>query len=843
MSAMVENSVSFCNGIDRASSDESDDGVISEQHDWDTFGLEFAASQWLKLVINAEHLFSRLISNTSLAVEDKNQIEQWLCLKQECEECVIHDGSVSGRDCGARVLERIDELTEFDEQTDRSLEAETNNIHYQNGNFDPDTESDSDSQHPEFVDRLTYFMDKFKNATDERVKKLNYMFIKTGDNCHVNQWYNDESEKYCENRINCIEDTNHNLLQKRRMSIFPRTAVLDINVEQTLSDDCEHVDFNLNPVKEECDWEEDNIYDRCKSVSCSDMAAAVVACEDAAAPYEELRILAAGNEMKQSQMRKVLIDLEEAHKRIEELHKTIEIKEQFIADMIKNSDMRSSAKHRFQKKRKKLEEGYYKTRSQLAQSENALILLSKNGFSDEFLKHKKEIEKHKSVAVQYKKRLMDIEMMKQIASESAKKILELENSLLLSKRQMERLEKQLKKEEKQKEVLEKELLQDQTKIKELEQKYKLQLSKLNKMEQQKDRDDIRLQWIFEEEKRLANMQESSQKFKEQLIEHQTLLEKREALFKEKLCVEKNKVRYLSDVSSKPSLMEQMSKENSDSIQKQNGDEKEALRIEIRNLRKTRECLVEQRCHYDKLKKENKLSALEERKLLEHDEAIEAIDATIEYKNEMICGRKSHDLDYSQVPREKDEELLISHLMKLSTVEMRSLLHKYFLKVIDLKESGKKMEIQLAEVDAQNDSLKWKIHELTNSLYQSHLEAERHIVLLEKDYQEKLHLMLRHCAEESSGSSGPEGNAIREKNMEISQCRQENKMLKRRICQLEALLQVSGKPHAAGQLESPAAAIPQKNLKQLQGPSPSPTTKVTRKKNKLIIQQEKYREGS
>lgn len=843
MSAIIENGVSLCNGIDRTSSDESDDGIVSEQHEWDTFGLEFAASQWLKLVINAESLFSKLITNTSLAVEDKNQIEQWLCLKQECEECVIHDGPVIGRDCGARVLERIDELTEFDEQADRSLEAGTNHISYQNGNFDPDTESDSDSQHPDFEDRLNYFMGKFKNETDERVKELNYKFIKPLDHCHEVQWCNEESGTYCENRINCNEDANHNLLHKRRMSIFPGPGVLDINVEQTVSDDCENETFSLNPVKEECDWEEDNIYARCKAISYGDTAAAVVSCEDAAAPYEELRILAAGNEMKQSQMRKVVVDLEEAHKRIEELHKTIEIKEQFIADMIKNSDMRSSAKHRFQKKRKKLEEGYYKTRSQLAQSENALILVSKNGFSDEFLKHKKEIEKHKSVAVQYKKRLMDIEMMKQIASESAKKILELENSLLISKRQMERLEKQLKKEEKQKEILEKELLQDQTKIKELEQKYNLQLSKLNQMEEQKYRDDIRLQWICEEEKRLANMQESSQKFKEQLIEHQTLLEKREALFKEKLCLEKNRVKYLSDASCKPFVMEHMSKDNSDCIQKHNGDEKEALRVEIRNLRKTRDCLVEQRCHYDKMKKENKLSALEERKLLEHDEAIEAIDAAIEYKNEMICGRKSHDLDYSQVPREKDEELLISHLMKLSTVEMRSLLHKYFLKVIDLKESGKKMEIQLAEVDAHNDSLKWKIHELTNTLYQSHLEAERHIVLLEKDYQEKLHLMLRHCAEESSGSSGPEGNAIREKNMEISQCRQENKMLKRRICQLEALLQVSGKPRTAGQLESPAAAIPQKNLKQLQGPSPSPTTKVTRKKNKLIIQQEKYREGS
>ena len=34
-----------------------------------------------------------------------------------------------------------------------------------------------------------------------------------------------------------------------------------------------------------------------------------------------------------------------------------------------------------------------------------------------------------------------------------------------------------------------------------------------------------------------------------------------------------------------------------------------------------------------------LTTVEERKFLECDEAIEAIDATIEYKNELLCGRR------------------------------------------------------------------------------------------------------------------------------------------------------------------------------------------------------------
>jgi costal 2 protein len=48
----------------------------------------------------------------------------------------------------------------------------------------------------------------------------------------------------------------------------------------------------------------------------------------------------------------------------------------------------------------------------------------------------------------------------------------------------------------------------------------------------------------------------------------------------------------------------------------------------------------------------KLSAVEERKMLECEEAIEAVDAAVECKNELICGRKGQGLDNSRVQWEK-----------------------------------------------------------------------------------------------------------------------------------------------------------------------------------------------
>jgi costal 2 protein len=50
-----------------------------------------------------------------------------------------------------------------------------------------------------------------------------------------------------------------------------------------------------------------------------------------------------------------------------------------------------------------------------------------------------------------------------------------------------------------------------------------------------------------------------------------------------------------------------------------------------------------------------------------------------------------------------EKLLLDRLMKLSPMEMRTLLYKYFQKVIDLRENGRKMEIQLAELDVSSCS--------------------------------------------------------------------------------------------------------------------------------------------
>lgn len=285
---------------------------------------------------------------------------------------------------------------------------------------------------------------------------------------------------------------------------------------------------------------------------------------------------------------------------------------------------------------------------------------------------------------------------------------------------------------------------------------------------------------------------------------------------------------------------------------------------------------------DKKIREDKMPSFdEERKLVECDEAIEAIDAAIEMKNELICGRKSIDTDES-LQREKGEQMLMARLNKLSTDEMRTLLYKYFQKVVDLKENSKKLEVQFISLERERDTWEWQEKILTNAIRQTRLEKERSIIALQKQHETKLNLMLRHFAADTSASisSSIPDNALHpysptsdlvlspgssryhhhhlaaldsdsepashshSKHLAahfkanvaatsataaavVEKDRSKNKLFSK--------LQVLTRYHNDKRKIFAQTDIPQQNLKQLQISSRPSLTKVTREKNKIIIQ--------
>lgn len=766
----------------------------------DVFRLEFAVNQWSKLVSNAEGLFTKLMMSNTMAQNDQDQIEEWLCMKQEYEECITGDDTISLQgytENTRRSLERIEEVTETDEKTDESAnqmklkinsnctsstDSELSDAEEDEDEDDEDDEeednSDASSENPDFLEKLDEYINKLKIDTDRIVDSKKDDFreanveIITPATRSVNNNYvpvarptatrnpNSRRNSMLPGSDMCNEVLVFNdSLKPSQTQVLGNHMTVDCASPSVLDNRDLEANVNDNFVGTPNDNSPDLLLDALKHQVIPE-------------PIKELKTLMLNNEAKQTQVKKIQSNLDGEHKRMEELETTIKIKQRFIADMKKNSDTRSNAKQRFQRKRSKLEEEYYNARTQLAQAENALTYND----SDVRSMNKKEIELMKNMAIHYEKRLMDIDMIKKIAEDSVNKVYELQVSLNTSKKQMDRLKRQLRRKEEHKKQLEEELAKDQRVIRELKEKYNLTASKLKEIQSES------------EDEKLSVAKSKTD------------------------CSDKKK--NLLDVSARISHLDHVLKEKSMDLERTaDTDEKEALRHEIRNLRHTRDCLVDEKCDLDeKFQKERTLTTVEERKLLECGETIEAIDAMIEHKNEMICGRK--DFDENQSQREKGERMLTERLKKLSHGEIITLFMKYFRKVIDLKESSKSLEVQITELEAHIANQEWRL-----------MEAERRMVLLQRQYEEKLHHVFRHFAEET-GSSGHERL---DKDSELVKYKRENRTLKKRLADVEALFKGTTPPRGSSPYR-----IPQQGLKQIT-PNTRSTTKVTRQRNKLIIQ--------
>ena len=263
---------------------------------------------------------------------------------------------------------------------------------------------------------------------------------------------------------------------------------------------------------------------------------------------------------------------------------------------------------------------------------------------------------------------------------------ELERSLAAMKEQQVALRDQLRQESERKKKLEGELANDHARITELER----QLS-----EKRRDRsrrgdalaaaadafgDELQREgsyadserehkwrWLVAEEERLVELRSAIQCQSEELEERQNILEKREKALLEKSAqsdlvhcgasvsvsqdltasgvrqksvrspITQDKVTQTSACATETGAAANGADGASASVSKP--ADKEAIRREIRNMRHTRDALVIQRQELDERQHRGReLEPEEEHRLLELDEAIEAVDAAIEYKNEVICSR-------------------------------------------------------------------------------------------------------------------------------------------------------------------------------------------------------------
>ncbi|NXV48339.1 KIF7 protein, partial [Uria aalge] len=131
---------------------------------------------------------------------------------------------------------------------------------------------------------------------------------------------------------------------------------------------------------------------------------------------------------------------------------------------------------------------------------------------------------------------------------------------------------------------------------------------------------------------------------------------------------------------------------------------------------------------------------EERILFQLDEAIEALDAAIEYKNESITCRQRV-LRASASLLSQCEMNLMAKLSYLSSSETRALLCKYFDKVVTLREDQHRQHIAFSELEMQLEEQQQLVYWLEAAVERQRLEMDRQLTLQQKEHEQNMQLLL------------------------------------------------------------------------------------------------------
>ncbi|CAG0910149.1 unnamed protein product, partial [Cyprideis torosa] len=174
------------------------------------------------------------------------------------------------------------------------------------------------------------------------------------------------------------------------------------------------------------------------------------------------------------------------------------------------------------------------------------------------------------------------------------------------------------------------------------------------------------------------------------------------------------------------------------------EEDELQREEIDTLRNVREDLILKRQTLDREASQSAtVSFSEERRLVELDEAVEAVDRAIEIKNGILCSREDpfRSRDSKFPGADAEEGSLLSGLLRLAPSECKALLRSYFLKVVDLRTDFRGQEAHLLELENQLEEQSRYVQELSTALHAANIEKERRVILIQKEYEDRIASLL------------------------------------------------------------------------------------------------------
>ncbi|XP_067411786.1 kinesin-like protein KIF7 isoform X2 [Emydura macquarii macquarii] len=471
--------------------------------------------------------------------------------------------------------------------------------------------------------------------------------------------------------------------------------------------------------------------------------------------------------------------LVQAQQKIRELAINIRMKEELIAELIKTGKDAQAMNRQYCQKILELEQEAEQVRVELSNGQKQLQELEEKEPQDAREKCKLQEYRTRVAVAQSKARVLRekkqaTERLVSLSAQSEKRVRELERNIQLMRRQQGQLQRRLREETEQKRRLETEMHKRQHRVKELELKHEqnqkilrikteeiaafqrkrrsgsngsvISLEQQQKIEEQKKWLDLEMDKVLEQRHALDELED-------ELRKREAIVAKKEALLQEKNGLETKRLRSsqaLTDdivrVSSRLEVLEKELTEKNGQLRHGSAHDQQQIRQEINSLRQEKDQLLKQRLEIDnKLRQGTLLSPEEERILFQLDEAIEALDAAIEYKNESITCRQRV-LRASASLLSQCEMNLMAKLSYLSSSETRALLCKYFDKVVTLREDQHRQHIAFSELEMQLEEQQQLVYWLEVAVERQRLEMDRQLTLQQKEHEQNIQLLLQQSQE-------------------------------------------------------------------------------------------------
>ncbi|XP_054466805.1 kinesin-like protein KIF27 [Anoplopoma fimbria] len=265
-------------------------------------------------------------------------------------------------------------------------------------------------------------------------------------------------------------------------------------------------------------------------------------------------------------------------------------------------------------------------------------------------------------------------------------------------------------------------------------------------------------WLEEEEERVVQKRAELQELEEELRRREEVLLRREACRQQKSKLEIKILRSsqalsqdLLRVSTRlESLEEQL--QSSSGVRPTGG-------VTMEELERERDTLKKRRVTLDLQLKDNRvLTEEEEHSLLQLEEAIEALDAALEFKNRSIQDKKKKllitDSSLKQPQTTEPAQLcdVIRKLKGLSPPEASELLVKYFNKVVCLREEERRLRLRCEELELHAGEQDVLLREKEVALQRLALDADRRLTQQHHDHQNNIQLLLQELKEDGSGQA-------------------------------------------------------------------------------------------